>query len=106
MNDERLKNILTGTDFDRIEDAIAADLVSAIPIIGAASDFMRLLDSESRPQKALQAIDLITSPLPIVDVFTPTNTLLYLDKRGLLPVKIERIEEIMKFGKSPLLKRR
>lgn len=67
--------------FDSIEDAIAADLVSSVPVIGAITDFFRLLDSKSRPKKALQAIDMLTSPLPLFDFVTPTNTLLYLDKR-------------------------
>ncbi len=105
-DNDRFKKIMVGTDFDSIEDAIAADLVSALPIVGAVTDFFRLLDSETRPQKALQAIDMITSPLPLVDFITPTNTLLYLDKRGFLPVKLEKIEDMMKFGKMPLLKRK
>lgn len=104
--DERFKKVMVGTDFDSIEDAIAADLVSALPIVGAVTDFFRLLDSESRPQKALQAIDMITSPLPFVDFVTPTNTLLYLDKRGFLPMKLEKIEDMMKIGKLPLLRKR
>lgn len=104
-DNERMKNILTGSEFDRIEDAIAADLLSAIPVIGAVSDFMRLLDSESRPQKALQALDMIAEPIPIINIVTPTNTLLYLDKKGVLPVRLEKIDEIMKSGKMPFLRR-
>lgn len=103
---ERFNKIMVGTDFDSIEDAIAADLTSAVPIIGGITDFLRLLDSESRPQKALQAIDMITSPLPFSDIVTPTNTLIYLDKRGLLPFKLEKIDEIIKPGKLPLLRRK
>lgn len=97
---------MVGTEFDSIEDAIAADLVSSVPVIGAITDFFRLLDSESRPKKALQAIDMLTSPLPLFDFVTPTNTLLYLDKRGLLPVKLEKIDDMMKLGKLPLLKKK
>ena len=103
---ERFKKILIGTDFDSIEDAIAADLTSAVPIIGSITDFLRLLDSESRPQKALQALDMITSPLPFSDIVTPTNTLIYLNKRGLLPFELERIDKIMRLGKLPLLRRK
>ena len=104
--DERFKKIMVGTDFDSIEDAIAADITSGIPVIGAITDFLRLLDSESRPQKALQAIDMITSPLPLSDIFTPTNTLVYLNKRGMLPFRLEKIDDIMKLGKLPLFKRK
>ena len=103
--DERTKNILIGTEHNTIEDAIAADLVSALPIVGAMTDFFRLLDSESRPQKALQALDMIAEPVPIINLITPTNTLVYLDKRGLLPFKLEKIDEIIKPGKLPLFRK-
>lgn len=96
------RKILTGTDFDTLEDAIAADLVSAIPVVGTVSDFLRLLESESKPQKALQALDMITSPLPFADIFTPTNTLLYLDKKGQLPVPIDEVTKF--FEQLPGLK--
>lgn len=111
IDKQKLNNILVGTDFDSIEDAIAADLVSAVPLIGGVSDFLRLLDSESRPQKALQAFDMLTSPLPFADIATPTNTLVFLDKRGMLPVKLDKIDSLLKkpfnsFNKIALLKNR
>lgn len=90
------KKLVSGTDFDTIEDAMAADLVSAIPFIGAISDFSRLIDSESRPQKALQALDMITSPIPLFELVTPTNTILYLNKKGMLPFEIEKIDNVFK----------
>ena len=97
---------MVGTDFDSIEDALAADITSAVPIIGGITDFLRLLDSESRPQKALQVLDMITSPLPFSDIFTPTNTLIYLNKKGLLPFELERIDQMMRLGKLPFIKGR
>jgi len=102
---KRTKDILIGTDHATIEDAIAADITSALPIFGAIGDFLRLLDSESRPQKALQALDMITSPLPLSDVITPTNTLLYLNKKGLLPFELEKMDEMIRPGKLPLLRK-
>lgn len=111
MNTLKLKKILIGTDHESIEDAIAADLTSAIPFIGGFTDFLRLLDSESRPQKALQVVDMITSPLPFSDLVTPTNTLVYLNKKGMLPFELEKIDEIMRkplcnFNKLSLFKKR
>lgn len=106
INNERFRNIISGSNHEKIEDAIAADLVSALPIIGSISDFLRLIDSESRPQKVLQALDLITSPIPVADVFTPTNTLLYLNKKGALPFDLEKLDKIMKIGRLPIFKRR
>ncbi len=93
MSEERIKNILAGTKFDSIEDAIAADLASAVPIFGAVSDFLRVLDSDTKPQKALQILDFATEPVPILSLITPTNTLLYLDSKGLLPVKLNEAEK-------------
>lgn len=89
---DRINNVLSGTKFDSIEDAIAADLVSAVPIIGAVSDFLRVLDSDTRPQKVLQMADFITEPVPLLSVVTPTNTLLYLDSKGILPFKFDEAD--------------
>lgn len=97
------EQILIGTEHKTLEDAVAADLVSAIPIVGAISDFIRLLDADTRPRKALQAIDLISEPIPVLNIVTPTNTLIYLDKKGLLPMKLEEIEKFLPpQGKSSL----
>lgn len=93
---KRLNEIFAGTNHERIEDAIAADLVSAIPVIGAFTDFLRVLDSETRPQKALQMIDTLTEPVPILNIVTPTNTVLYLNEKGMLPVNLERIDSLFK----------
>lgn len=88
-----IKQIMTGTEHKTIQDAIAADIVSAIPVIGAVSDFLRILDSDTRPQKALQSIDFITEPIPLI---TPTNTILYLDRNKLLPIPIEDIDKLFR----------
>lgn len=89
------EQILIGTEHKTLEDAVAADLVSAIPIVGALSDFIRLLDADTRPRKALQTLDLLAEPIPILNIVTPTNTLIYLDKKGLLPMKLEELEAFL-----------
>ncbi len=85
--------IIAGTEHKTLEDAIAADLFSAVPILGAVTDFLRVLDSDTRPQKALQVVDMLTEPIPIFNVVTPTNTLLFLDKKGFLPVPLEELDK-------------
>lgn len=102
IDKERLRGIIVGTDHDSLEDAVAADLVSAIPIVGAISDFFRVVESESKPQKVLQTLDLISEPVPLINVITPTNTIMYLEKNGMLPFKFE--DGIS--GILPMLKKR
>lgn len=90
------KQIMTGTEHNTIQDAIAADVVSAIPALGTVSDFFRLIDADTRPRKALQSLDLITSALPFSDLFTPTNTLIFLDKKNMLPIPLETVDKLFK----------
>lgn len=106
--DDRLEQILIGVEHESLEDAIAADLASAVPILGAVSDFFRVLDSETKPRKALQVLDLIAEPVPVLNLITPTNTVIYLDKKGMLPFKLSKIEsftEKLKAGFLPVRKR-
>lgn len=91
-----IKQIMTGTEHKTIHDAIAADIVSAIPVLGPVSDFFRLIDADTRPRKALQSLDFATSALPMSDLFTPTNTLIFLDKRNMLPIPLETIDKLFK----------
>lgn len=90
--------LLAGTDFETLEDAVAADIISAVPILGAVSDFMRVIDSEGKPQRILQTLDLIASPVPPVNIATPTNTIMYLNNKGILPVDLDRIENLIPRG--------
>lgn len=86
-----VEQIVRGVEHATLEDAIAADLVSGLPIVGAFTDFLRLVDSGTKPRRALQALDLITSPIPILDQLTFTNTIIYLDKKGMLPVELDKL---------------
>ena len=89
-----VEQIMRGVEHTTLEDAIAADLVSGLPFIGAITDFLRLVDSGTKPRRALQALDLITSPIPVLDQLTFTNTILYLDKKGMLPVELDKINSL------------
>lgn len=89
-----IEQIVSGVEHKTVEDAIAADLVSGLPIIGAITDFLRLIDSGTKPRRALQALDLITSPIPVLDQLTFTNTVLYLDKKGMLPIELDKINSL------------
>lgn len=89
-----IEQIMRGVEHETLEDAIAADLVSGIPFVGAVTDFLRLIDSGTKPRRVLQSVDLLSSPLPFSDVFTPTNTIAYLDKNGILPFKLDELNTL------------
>lgn len=98
---DRIDNIVSGTKHDSLEEAIAADIVSSLPVAGIISDFVRVTNSKTRPRRTLQTFDLISSPIPIMDLFTPTNSLIYLNDNGKLPIKLEEIDEFINSIKSP-----
>ena len=72
-----ISRVLFSSDHNSLNEAILADLVSALPVVGEIGDFFRAVDSRTERQRVLQIFDLISGPLP-----TPTNTILYLDKTG------------------------
>ncbi len=92
----KIDNLISGTKHDTLGEAILSDIISSVPIAGTISDFVRLSNSETRPRRVLQTLDLITGDLP-----TPTNTLLFLSDNGKLPIKIEEIDEFFSNLKSP-----
>lgn len=86
-----IDRVLFSSDHNSLNEAIIADLVSAIPIVGAVGDFFRSVNANTERKRVLQILDLITEPLPLI---TPTNTLLYLDKTGQIDLKF--IEQLIK----------
>lgn len=87
--------VLFGNDFSDIHEAILADIVSSIPIIGELTDIVRVSNADTRRKRTLQTLDTITGPLP-----TPTNTLLFLDKQGTINLGIvDNLLEILQLVK-------
>lgn len=79
-----INRVLFSSDHASLNEAILADLVSAIPIVGGIGDFFRSVDANTERKRVLQILDLITEPIPLP---TPTNILLYLDKTGHIDLK-------------------
>ena len=84
-------NVLMGANHKNLFEAILADIVDAIPIIGDISNFFRIIDAANNPDVAVrrrvtaQLIDFVLGLLPspigtILDILTPTNTIMYLRK--------------------------
>uniref|UniRef100_A0A6M3M6B4 Uncharacterized protein n=1 Tax=viral metagenome TaxID=1070528 RepID=A0A6M3M6B4_9ZZZZ len=91
-SDIDLERVLFGSDHASINEAILADLVSALPVVGEIGDFFRAVEAKTERKRVLQIFDLISGPLP-----TPTNTILFLDKTGTIDLGF--IEDVIKTAK-------
>ena len=88
---DSLQDIVTTTDHKTLFDAILADIFDFIPILGDVANEERVADAMRRGDKVAlkaQTIDLFLGVIPIIgdiaDFITPTNTLLYLRKIGMI----------------------
>ena len=87
--DDSLKRILFSAEHDSLAEAVLADLVDAIPILGDLTNAMRVKDAMDKnlPDRTLllQLGDLIGGIIPglgdVFDIISPTNTLTYLLKK-------------------------
>jgi len=84
-----INRVLFSSDHASLDEAVLADIVSALPIIGEIGDFFRAVEANTQRKRVMQIFDLISGPLP-----TPTNTLLFLDKTG--KIDLSFIEDIVK----------
>ncbi|MFH0904243.1 MAG: hypothetical protein V1854_03535 [Methanobacteriota archaeon] len=84
-----IERVLFSSDHNSLNEAILADIVSALPVVGEIGDFFRAVEAKSERKRVLQIFDLISGPLP-----TPTNTILFLDKTG--KIDISFIEDVIK----------
>lgn len=87
-----IERVLFSSDHNSLHEAILADIVSALPVVGEIGDFFRAVEAKSERKRVLQIFDLISGPLP-----TPTNTILFLDKTGKIDLRF--IEDIIKTAK-------
>lgn len=76
------ERILFRSDHESLNEAILADIASALPVVGEIGDFFRAVEANTERKRVMQIFDLVSGPLP-----TPTNTLLYLDKTGKIDLK-------------------
>lgn len=87
-----IARVLFSSDHASINEAILADIVSALPVVGEISDFFRAVEANTQRKRVLQIFDLISGPLP-----TPTNIILFLDKTG--KIDLSFIEDVIKTAK-------
>lgn len=88
-----INRVLFGSDFETVEEAIAADLLSGIPVLGGIGDFFRVTNADTKRKRALQMLDAISGSIPVIGQLTFTNTLLYLDKTG--KIDLSKVDEFL-----------
>jgi len=86
-----IARVLFSSDHASLNEAILADILSALPVVGEIGDFFRAVEAKTERRRVLQIFDLISGPLP-----TPTNTILFLDKTGTIDLSF--IENIIKIA--------
>lgn len=84
-----IERVLFSSDHHSLNEAVLADIISAIPVVGEIGDFFRAVEANTERKRVLQIFDLISGPLP-----TPTNTILFLDKTG--KIDLSFIESVIK----------
>ena len=89
-NKERMQKILLGVKHNELKDAIIADLVDVIPIVGDISNVSRVVQEKGKTHKSRQIVDFLGGALPdpiggAIDFLTPTNTIKYLSRGHLTP---------------------
>ena len=83
---DALWRILTSAEHESLGEALLADFVDSLPIIGDITNAMRVADAIDKKMPdyliIMQAGDLILGIPPIIgeifDILSPTNTLAYL----------------------------
>lgn len=100
------KEILVGTGQDELRQAIAADLVDIIPLVGDAANVLRIQDASRKggdfPRKRIsgQLVDFIGGAIPVIgdifDALTPTNTLSWLEAHGISPTDAQTVFETLR----------
>lgn len=88
-----IERVLFSSDHISLKEAVLADILSALPVVGEISDFFKAVESKSERKRVMQIFDLISGPLP-----TPTNTILFLDKIGKIDLKM--IDEILRLART------
>ena len=101
------RDILIGSSQAELRQAILADLLDIIPIVGDASNILRVQDAARKggdfPKKRIptQLIDMLAGAVPgpignIADAITPTCTLAWLESKNIQPSDIRRIFEVLR----------
>ncbi|MFH1486820.1 MAG: hypothetical protein ABIH46_12185 [Chloroflexota bacterium] len=101
------RDILIGSSQAELRQAILADICDIVPIAGDISNILRVQDAARKggefPKKRIptQLLDLLVGAVPgpvgdIADAVTPTNTINWLEAKGVSPTNIREIFGILK----------
>lgn len=86
---ERMKagfEVLFGTKHERLPEAVIADILDTVPFIGDIGNAVRTVKEENERRRAMQMFDTLAGSIPdpfggIIDVLTPTNTFIFVNKK-------------------------
>ena len=86
LKDDTLWRVLASAKHESLDEALLADFIDSLPIIGDITNAMRVADAIDKKMPdyliIMQAGDLILGIPPIIgeifDILSPTNTLAYL----------------------------
>jgi len=86
LKDDTLWRVLASAKHESLDEALLADFIDSLPIIGDITNAMRVADAIDKKMPdyliIMQAGDLILGIPPIIgeifDILSPTNTLTYL----------------------------
>lgn len=78
--------VLFGTKHEMLSEAVIADIIDGIPIIGDISNAIRAAKEEDERRRAAQVADTLLGTMPeplgiIADILTPTNMMIYLNRK-------------------------
>ena len=103
--ESRFKRIAFGYDHKDIIEAITADILDVVPIVGDVSNTIRVRNmakaQPDTPAARRQLLDAVIGNIPIIgdifDLLTPTNTINFLDKqiKAVKPEPLKLIDELM-----------
>lgn len=90
VDEEKIRRILCSVEHDSLEEAILADFIDILPLIGDITNAMRIKEAIDKKMPeyvaALQAGDFLGGFIPVIgdlfDLLSPTNTIVYLLREG------------------------
>lgn len=78
--------VLMGVNHSTLSQAIVADIIDTLPVVGEVTNVSRIKQSEEPSRRFLQGFDLALEAIPppfgkIADILFPSNTLWYIDQK-------------------------
>ncbi|MCZ7404269.1 MAG: hypothetical protein O8C67_04970 [Candidatus Methanoperedens sp.] len=81
----KLFQVVMGVDHTTLSQAILADIIDALPIVGEVTNVSRIRQADDSSRRFIQGLNLSLDSIPppfgkIADAFFPANTISFIDK--------------------------